>query len=196
VSRCRTRRAVTVAMRLGALLVLVGAAGVSCHGDLKFDELTVCVQDPDCVLPTLHCNSGTCVACTADAHCKAAGYPRCDATLHRCVECSVAADCGTGRVRHDNFCAIPCSAGCPASAPICDDVCSACDDNVGCQGSPAGPICFEHVCGTCRDDTACGGGTPRCDPVTHDCVQCRTNADCPSARPICDIGVGACAALP
>jgi len=189
--------------RLAAFLLAVAAlAGLSCREEIRFDDLSAapCKTDPDCLLPSMHCNSGACVACTMDAHCAAPGFPRCDLALHRCVECGVAADCGTGRVCHTGHCAAPCTAGttvCPASAPICDDgTCAQCDDGKGCAGSPAGPICFEHVCGACANDTACGGATPRCDPVTHDCVECQQNPDCPAARPLCDVGVGTCVALP
>jgi hypothetical protein len=187
--------------RLAPLAVLVAAAlGVAaCHEDIRFDDLSICATDQDCILPSLHCNSGTCVACTMDAHCTAPGYPRCDLALHRCVQCGVSADCGATGVCQVGRCMTPCTAGCPAAAPICDDsVCSECDDDNanGCTGSAAGPICFEHVCGACKDDTTCSGATPRCDPVTHACVQCRTNADCPAARPLCDVSVGGCAALP
>jgi hypothetical protein len=179
------------------VLALLGLAAASCHGDIRFDELSTCTTDPDCILPSMHCNGGQCVACTTDAHCTAPGFPRCDLALHRCVECGVATDCGSTGVCRAGRCATPCTAGCPASSPICDDaVCSQCDDGRGCAGSAAGPICFEHVCGACSTDANCGGATPRCDPVTRDCVQCGTNADCTSARPLCDVAVGTCAALP
>jgi hypothetical protein len=188
---------VSATRALAAALGLAALAAASCHGDLRFDELAACTQDPDCVLPSMHCNAGQCVACTTDAHCKAPGFPRCDLALHRCVECGVSADCGGGGTCRTGHCATPCTAGCPASAPICDDlVCAQCDDGRGCGGSAAGPVCFQHLCGACKDDTTCGGATPRCDPVTHDCVQCQANADCGSARPLCDVSVGTCVALP
>src|SRR5262249_30829426 len=119
---------------LAAFLLAAAALAVSCREEIRFDDLSTgpCKTDPDCVLPSLHCNGGACVACTADAHCTAAGFPRCDMALHRCVECGVSADCGTGRVCHTGHCATPCTAGgtpCPTSAPICDDgACSQCDD--------------------------------------------------------------------
>jgi hypothetical protein len=180
---------------LGFAFVAVAAA--SCHGDIAFNELSTCTTDPDCILPSMHCNAGQCVACTTDAHCTAPGYPRCDLAFHRCVECGVSADCGGSLVCRTGRCATPCPPTCPASASICDDgLCAQCDDGKACEGSPAGPVCFQHVCGACKDDTTCGGATPRCDPVTHRCVACQQNADCPSARPLCDVAIGSCAALP
>jgi hypothetical protein len=191
-----------VSRPLAFLLAAAALVALSCREQIRFDDLAAapCQTDPDCLLPSMHCNSGTCVACTTDAHCTAPGFPRCDLALHRCVECGVTADCGTGRVCHTGHCATPCTAGvttCPTSAPICDDMmCAQCDDGKGCAGSPAGPVCVGHFCGTCANDTACGGATPRCDPVTHDCVECQGNTDCPAARPLCDVGVGGCVALP
>jgi hypothetical protein len=183
------------------LLVAAALAAASCREEIRFDDLAAapCATDPDCLLPSMHCYNGGCVACTTDAHCTAPGFPRCDLALHRCVECGVAADCGAGRVCRTGRCATSCTtaATCPLSAPICDDLaCGQCDDGRGCAGSPAGPICFEHVCGACANDAGCGGAAPRCDPVTHDCVECQRNADCPAARPLCDVSVGSCAPLP
>jgi hypothetical protein len=180
-------------------LLLAALAALSCREEIRFDDLSAapCKTDPDCLLPSMHCNSGSCVACTMDAHCTAPGFPRCDLALHRCVQCGVSADCGSTGVCQSGRCMTLCTAGCPASAPTCDDMmCTQCDDGRGCGGSPAGPICLDHLCGQCKDDTVCGGATPRCDPVTHDCVQCQQNTDCPAARPLCDVGVGTCAALP
>ena len=135
---------------LAFLLAAAALVALSCREQIRFDDLAAapCQTDPDCLLPSMHCNSGTCVACTTDAHCTAPGFPRCDLALHRCVECGVTADCGTGRVCHTGHCATPCTAGvttCPTSAPICDDMmCAQCDDGKGCAGSPAGPVCVGH----------------------------------------------------
>jgi hypothetical protein len=186
----RARAALVVA----AALALAAAA---CREEIRFDELSACAQDADCLLASMHCNAGKCVACLGDAHCTAPGFPRCDTMLHRCVQCVADQDCGGGGLCRSRRCTTPCTAGCPASAMKCDDlICVQCDDGVGCAGSAAGPVCLEHFCGTCRDDTGCSGATPRCDPVTHACVQCQANADCGATRPLCDIGVGTCVALP
>lgn len=171
----------------------------SCRDDILFDDLTTCTLDADCLLPSLHCNAGQCVACTSDAHCTTPGFPRCDVAMHRCVQCGVSADCTNGGTCHTGECLTSCSAGCPSAFPICDDqVCGQCDDDVvdSCAGSPSGPICFEHFCGTCKDDTACKGATPRCDPVTHQCVQCQASGDCSSSAPLCDPVAGRCVAPP
>jgi hypothetical protein len=185
----------------GALFAFAAVALGSCHEDLVFDELSTCATDPDCLLPSLHCNptDGQCVACVNDTHCTAPGFPRCDTAIHRCVECGLTSDCALGAVCRSGRCAIPCTTStvCPAAANRCDDgYCVQCDDGVGCAGSPAGPICAGHTCVECKDDTTCGGAKPRCDPVTQDCVECQKNADCPAARPLCNVSIGACAAIP
>jgi Cys-rich repeat protein len=180
----------------GPLLLALLALG-ACHRDLVFNDLeSTCLADADCVLPSLHCNAGQCVACASDAHCTAPGFPRCDGS-HRCVQCTVSADCGSGATCRSGRCVTLCTTGCPASAPRCDDsICTQCDDGIGCGSSPAGPICLDHQCVGCKDDTACGGATPRCDPVTHVCVQCQGHADCPAAKPLCNIPVGTCVPIP
>lgn len=181
-------------MKLLRAALVAAAALVACHADLRFDDLGKCAADVDCGLSSLHCTGGQCVACTSDAHCTAPGRPRCDLALHRCIECGVTGDCTGGAVCKTGHCAPPCSAGCPAATPICDDgVCVQCDEGKGCA---AGTLCLAHACVTCGDDSDCGGATPRCEPVVHQCVQCQGNADCPSDTPLCDLALGRCAALP
>ncbi|MDB4983097.1 MAG: hypothetical protein JWM82_3849 [Myxococcales bacterium] len=182
------------ALRAGLVAAL---AIVGCHGNIRFDDLTVCAQDPDCILPSLHCDSGTCVACTSDAHCTTAALPRCDLALHRCVECGLTSDCAGGGICKTGHCASPCSAGCPASAPRCDDgACVQCDDGKGCSASSVGPFCVSHMCAVCGADKDCGGATPRCDAVAHRCVQCQLNNDCTSKAPLCDLATGNCVPPP
>jgi hypothetical protein len=179
--------------RAGALAALLV---IACHGDIRFNELTGCGEDRDCLLPSLHCDSNHCVACTSDAHC-ASPTPRCDMALHRCVECGVTADCTGGAVCFTGHCEVPCSATCPAATPICDEeACVQCDEGKGCETSPMGPYCVRHVCSRCMTDANCSGATPRCDPVTHQCVACQQNVDCPPATPLCDPTAGRCLPLP
>jgi hypothetical protein len=183
-----------------ALVLLTTLASVSCHGDINFDEvMTTCTLDADCLLPSLHCSAGRCVACTSDAHCTAPGFPRCDLAMNRCVQCGATSDCADGATCYSGRCLAPCAAGCPLADPICDDqVCGECsdDDPTSCAGSAAGSVCFEHFCGACKDDSACAGATPRCDPVSHECVQCQQTSDCGSATPLCDPAKGRCVAPP
>ena len=58
----------------------------------------LCSSDPDCRLPSLHCDtdSHTCVPCLNDTHCVQVGLRRCDLALHRCIECgsAMASCCG------------------------------------------------------------------------------------------------------
>lgn len=191
--------------RRAALLFVLSLAGsivgivVGCHGDLRFNELSGCIQDRDCLLASLHCSSGRCVACTSDAHC-ASPTPRCDVAIHRCVECGVMNDCPDGTVCRTGHCEVSCASSptaCPAATPMCDDgACVQCDEGVGCANAVLGPLCIDHVCSACTKDADCGSSTPRCDPVAHQCVVCQDNADCPAATPLCDPVPGRCLALP
>jgi hypothetical protein len=189
------RRGRRARARTSAGLALVVALAVSCHSELRFDDVG-CAQDVDCPLSSLHCLDGACVACAADPHCTQAGFPRCDPTLHRCVPCLATGDCGANETCKSQRCVALCAGGCPASAPRCDDsVCGACDtdDGVLCP-SAAATHCYEHSCFACLADADCGGATPRCDVVSKTCVQCQTDPDCPSAAPYCDLTNGACVA--
>jgi hypothetical protein len=186
VSLARARQAV--------LLAALVAGG--CHGDLRFIELTTCAGDQDCLLPSLHCSAGRCVACTSDAHC-ASPTPRCDLAIHRCIECGVTSDCAGDAVCKTGHCEVQCPAACPAATPICDDeACVECDQASDCAASPKGPLCVRHVCSACLADADCGGASPRCDPVTQQCVACQQNDDCPAATPLCDPVRGRCLAVP
>ena len=186
--------------RAGLLVACSVVALVACHANIRFDDLTICTQDVDCILPALHCDSGTCVACTSDAHCTAPGFTRCDPARNRCVECNLTSDCTGGAVCKSNHCATSCTAssGCPTAAPRCDDgACVQCDDNgAACSGSTVGPFCVAHTCSACAADQDCGATFPRCDAVVHRCVQCQLNSDCPATKPLCDIAAGTCVAVP
>ena len=182
-----------IAHAMKALLMTAGLAVVSCHSEVKFNDVG-CAQDTDCPLSSLHCLAGACVACYSDQHCTTAGFPRCDLALHRCVQCGVATDCAANQTCKSERCMTLCAGGCPASMPRCDDsVCGQCDtdDGVLCT-SPTAAHCSQHLCVGCLADGDCGGTTPRCDVVTASCVQCRSDADCSSGAPYCDVGSGMC----
>jgi hypothetical protein len=184
--------------RAARSVVLVTLLIVACRVELRFDDLT-CAQDPDCLVPSLHCAAGACVACATDQHCTAPGLPRCDTAKHRCVECGLPGDCVAGKTCHAGRCVVSCStpATCPATTPKCDDgTCTECDDGVGCASSTVGKVCVAHFCAACGTDANCSAATPRCDAVTHKCVQCQGNVDCPTATPLCDLAAGSCVVAP
>jgi len=184
-----------IARSTAALSLAVALAASACHGELRFDDLG-CAQDAGCPLSSLHCLAGACVACYEDQHCTQAGFPRCDMALHRCVACGAASDCAASQTCKSERCVTLCSAGCPASAPRCDDsVCGECDTDDGalCPSATASH-CYQHSCVACLVDGDCGGATPRCDAVTKSCVQCQTDPDCPSGAPFCDLTNGTCVA--
>lgn len=184
-------------MRWGVVLAATLVVGWSCHREIVFDDLGTCDSDPDCVLPSLHCAQRRCVACFSDAHCTNPLRPRCDTALLRCVECGVSADCSAGATCRRGHCSISCAAGCPPSAPTCDDgFCIECGDEAACASSSGGAVCIDNVCSGCSADSDCKGALRRCDPVRHACVECEGHGDCSLDRPLCDPDVNACVAVP
>jgi len=199
---------------VAGLAVALALAGAACNGNLDFGTQggagggpgsATCGGDGDCGLSVLHCDrtgSRTCVACTGDAHCTAAGAPRCDLALHRCVACVGGADCAPGESCVSGRCLTACQEdtlpGCPAPLSCHAGVCGSCesDDANVCASRPATPFCLaaSGTCVGCRTDLDCGGAQPRCDPVGKTCVQCLSGADCPAAAPLCDPRTGTCVA--
>jgi hypothetical protein len=208
----RVRRAsrVVVGLAVGLLVGLV--VGFGCNGRVLFDE-NGCDQDSECPLSGLYCDarSRTCVMCTADTHCAVlgTGLNRCDLALHRCVQCGLDADCGTGRTCHASRCVTPCEYEgypdiCPSATPHCEaslGFCILCeDDNNACASATAsGPICNmpTGLCVSCLKDANCGGTNPRCDTVVGRCVECLSSVDCDSvAKPVCNPLTWSCVARP
>lgn len=78
--------------------------------------------------------------------------------------------CADGLACVEHQCVVPsCStAGCAASAPVCNittDTCDGCTDSAECARFP---------------------DTPVCEPTSGGCVQCVADAECPATQPICD----------
>ncbi len=151
----------------------------------------MCVNDADCKLPSLHCEtrSGQCVACLYDSHCPTKERKRCDAALHRCVECGLDADCKANEVCEpiSRRCVTKCGGSlvCPAPAK-CDDVrsiCITCTDDGACDKrhcEVASGRCFD-----CTRDDQCPPDK-KCDTVLGKCVVCVTSSDCPASKRFCD----------
>jgi len=190
-----------------ALLVVI-AAGVSCHQQVAFDQ-NGCDQDSECGLTTLHCDTATatCVPCTTDDHCAALGIGRvrCDTAAHRCIECGLDEDCGQGRGCRNHHCVTLCSsegasASCPLATPYCesdDDAgfCIQCGDDLpqACSGAAAaGPICGRlGTCVACQSDPDCRAPTAHCETFAGRCVQCLGSKDC-AAGTVCDPATNQC----
>jgi hypothetical protein len=158
-----------------------------------------CQLDIECRLTTLHCDVfAGCVPCLVDADCPTKERKRCDASLHRCVECGLSADCGAGYVCEPSTrkCVATCAAGtvCPPEAKTCDaarGLCVTCVSDAICGAKKH----CELPSGRCLDcvaDRDCPLTHPRCDAVVGHCVTCLTSADCPTKTPFCDPATGNC----
>ncbi len=172
---------------------LGGQAGVTAAGTTA-GGTAGCTGDADCRLASLRCDlqSGICFECVADSDCQARGLARCDAALHRCVECGINQNCKSGFDCDltTRTCAQQCEEdeACPTAAHGCDDVrliCVECeaDDDDGCALYPGRPYCMipGNRCGECLSDVNCAPGL-HCDNITGKCLGCRDSRDCPSTQ--------------
>ena len=135
-----------------------------------------------------------CVACVVDAHCTGSDRPRCDAALHRCVECGLPSDCDARETCQPDTrrCVTACvdASACPSGAPICDaqrGFCLECRVDTDCREGDR-PSCDARAgrCVACRTDADCKKGEePLCNEEGS-CVECRTSLDCPADKPLCD----------
>jgi len=186
---------------LGVVLMV----GLGCRVTLRFsgfDSGTLatsgCTTDQDCPLPSLHCDppSGECFPCVSDGNCsQASGRPRCDTSVHICVQCGVVCDCPTGWSCKSMRCVQTCQteANCSAGGTFCEDgICAQCNDDHACPVSNV-PYCASetHQCVACLSDQQCTRDAPRCNPTTGGCVACLTRIDCP-AGDACDPGDWTC----
>lgn len=189
-----------------------GTFGVPAEGGLQEGSMTAldaarssagCTKDVDCVLGTLHCDvlSGACVPCVSDEQCSGPVNHRCDAALHRCVECGVDGDCGAGRVCVPSArqCATSCHqlTDCVLSGFFCDlgrSICARCTGDEICKtADPETPVCSPvGRCVLCVNDSTCPAATPRCDRTTGSCVQCLGASDCGAAAPLCNPATSSC----
>lgn len=197
-----TRRA----LAFTAAAVVIGACGGDLHlssapvpgADAGADGATTtrpaCSDDGAC--GALHCDptSRACVACVVDAHCTGSDRPRCDAALHRCVECGLPSDCDARETCQPDTrrCVTACvdASACPSGAPICDaqrGFCLECRVDTDCREGDR-PSCDARAgrCVACRTDADCKKGEePLCNEEGS-CVECRTSLDCPADKPLCD----------
>jgi hypothetical protein len=156
-----------------------------------------CMIDADCKLSSLHCDevSGACVACTTDAHCATSQGRRCDAALHRCVQCGIDGDCNPDQRCESSTrrCVTKCESltGCNSTAPFCDldrGFCIRCKTKVECIIPGDARLCDDAngMCVECVVDSDCPKAKPRCDRTTGTCAECVTSAECTSDKPLCD----------
>lgn len=196
---------------IGAVLTLamLGAtvlAAPGCRLTLRFDDRDAeagtagCVSDTDCLLTTLHCDrpSGQCVACVSDQDCTGVGRPRCDFALHRCVQCGVAQDCGSGNICEPTTrrCLKTClsTAECPddQTCDVAGGTCAECATSGDCTDRDR-PSCDPKLghCVACVDDDGCSDPTRHCDRTTGQCVGCTSSGDCGSSQ-LCDPASSTC----
>jgi hypothetical protein len=161
----------------------VGAAGSA--GNREGGSPQLCSSDPDCRLPSLHCDtvSRSCVSCLDDTHCASGPLLRCDFALNRCVQCGSDNDCSTGQKCTAHRCLTSCqtSTTCPVEAPVCDarGLCVRCLGDADCPSATT-PYCNvpSGQCVACNVQQQCTPGAPRCDPVRGVCVGCLSSANC------------------
>jgi hypothetical protein len=146
---------------------------------------------PPCLLP------GEC-ECQTDGACPGL-RPHCTGD-HRCVECTVAADCGVNGLCHANSrCITRCAQPSECTVGIrnkCEDMhCTACEVSTQCAAPTA--VCAESVgyCVECATDAQCAAPTPRCDRRFGKCVECLTSAQC-AATEYCVTASGVCQPRP
>ncbi len=169
-------------------LVLFGCADKAIdlfppNGALATDAETGNSSTRDAVSPA-QSEGGGAFGCLSDSDCTSPDAPRCETTLHTCVECvGLDNDC-SGRSRSacnrvTNRCALPCAtSGDCASDDVCDTnqgVCVECVNNSQCFG-PDETLCVQETCVECASDRDCAPDM-LCWQTT--CVECVTSADCP-----------------
>jgi len=163
-----------------------------------------CLDDTDCGLPGLHCQTAShqCVECLVDQHCPAERRA-CSQSIMRCVECDATVPCADGK-----FCDLQsgkCLTRChsysncdPSTTLYCDfgGLCAACDDDGECNTKLGGTHCQRSAsaCVQCLADQQCGGLTPRCLLPQGACVACVDSGDCASPAPYCDPALHRCSA--
>jgi hypothetical protein len=193
----------------GGLVATGGSGGNGGRGPGGGGGTDSCVAEGDCPL-SLHCDlagAKTCVPCVNDAHCPAAGLPRCNTALHRCVACLLGSggqDCTAAQSCVANRCMTKCTeeppSGCPGGSSCDNGLCISCaDDGVACSGTPMTPYCLDppKICVGCRSTSDCTNSSPArplCDPARNVCVECNRGADCPTGKPFCDPRTGTCSA--
>jgi len=123
--------------------------------------------------------------CLSDADCTSSNLPRCETTLHTCVQCIGApGDCAnqTESVcnRVTDHCELPCTSNSDCHSPdVCDiqqGACADCLTDSQCESSA--PHCVAERCVECTASSQCHGGEVCWQ---ERCVACVTNADCHDA---------------
>jgi hypothetical protein len=190
------------AVRIGLVALLLAGCRVTLHfaGSPDATMPFHCVNDDDCPLTSLHCESvsGQCLPCASDANCGSATQPRCDAALHICVQCGTSQDCASGWQCEPTTrtCVESCASSldCGASGTWCSDdgTCAECDDDHECASSSR-PFCDPATdrCAACVYDAQCSTASPHCNRTIGRCVRCTTSSDCDPGT-VCDPTVWNC----
>ncbi len=178
------------------VLVATAVATAGCSEAFRFSEdagaTDAGVDAGRCGLP------GAC-ECDGDAGCSSS-RPRCGPD-NRCVECLVAADCGTKGLcdSQTRRCVTSCVSSTECTAGIrdhCDDQrCLACETAIECSAPT--PFCDRPIgyCVGCTSDGQCAAPTGHCDRRSGTCVACLSSSHC-AATAYCAVATGLCQPRP
>jgi hypothetical protein len=122
--------------------------------------------------------------CLSNTDCPSPSAPRCEPTVHQCVQCVGAADCANQANQREsacnlliNQCAPPCITSRDCVLPdVCDVLHGVCVDCLMDSQCGSGRHCVQEQCVECTINSDCRG-----DELCWQqrCVACVTNADCP-----------------
>lgn len=186
-----------VACERGELDVLPARAGANAgpDGATALPDQSVPPVRNDAASPPPF-NGGTSFECNSNEQC-GGRRRRCDARIHRCVECLNTYDCQWPAVC-DLFterCALPCQthADCSMTAQTrCDPnrfICVGCLNDDQCVSPTEFCERASGQCVECLRDDQCAPPWRFCSPSRNECVECRYDDDCGSGE-VC--GGGRC----
>jgi len=185
-AHCRTGNDCNATCHNGKCL----AGGLKC-GNCNVDlGICQCFSDGDCLDPTAsYCAyaSTTCVACTADLHCR--NKTNCDATCinNQCSAAVPALSCPSKCEISNGTCGCMVNSDCPITAPNCNimrspKLCVECISNQNCSKNTVNKVCnlANSRCQECVTNTDCAKSSGGSVCYSGQCIECLVPQDCPS----------------